>query len=312
MPAPRTVSPSEASSAFSSALSALFLGRAIAGLLLGAAVTFSATNHSAAYGSVVFGAWAVIQSIVLIASAVRDGRGPGQRILLAQGVLGGVIGAAALALTGFGLGALLLVVTAFAAVTGALELYRSIRIERGTAVARESLFVGVLTAVLAIVFLAIPPDEVLAVGLIGGYGIVVGVYLAIAGISLRLPASRSDAARADGAADQVGSPDGDPLARGTLPTCRTRRTRPLRGPIRRRRRRIHHARDQPRGDLRGNRLHRRPAHPGDAGDGGRLGSGRPRPAGSAQAEGGRCGVAPLGRDGAAAQAVGRAASGSGR
>ncbi|THG29482.1 HdeD family acid-resistance protein [Naasia lichenicola] len=197
MPDQRTVSPLGTSSG----LGALFLGRAIAGLLLGAAVTFSATDHSAAYGSVVFGAWAVLQAIVVVVSAVRGGRGPGQRILLVQGVLGGVIGAVALALTGFGLGALLLVVTAFAAVTGALELYRAVRIERGSAAGRESLFVGILTAVLAIVFLAIPPDEVLAVGLIGGYGIVVGVYLAIAGISLRMPTARPEGAR-EGAADR--------------------------------------------------------------------------------------------------------------
>jgi hypothetical protein len=56
--------------------------------------------------------------------------------------------------------------------------------------------VGAFTAIAALVFLLIPPDSLAAVGLLGAYGIVLGVYLAIAGLSLKwAPQDGSTAAR---------------------------------------------------------------------------------------------------------------------
>ena len=71
-----------------------------------------------------------------------------------------------------------------AAVTGLLELVAGLR-RRGDASRRDWMIVGGLTVVLAIVMLLIPADPVLAVGLLGAYAVIIGVYLAIAGLSLR-------------------------------------------------------------------------------------------------------------------------------
>ena len=169
---------------------AVFLIRSLLALSLGAFVTFSA-DHTSGYGSLIFGSWALAQGILLVAEGVRSRSTPGARLLVVQGLLGALIGVAALATSSSGLGTLLVEVTAFAATTAALEIYRSLRLERGIAVGRESLFVGIVTAILAIVFLLIPADGVLVVGLVGAYGIVIGIYLAIAAVSLRLPITRS-------------------------------------------------------------------------------------------------------------------------
>jgi hypothetical protein len=48
--------------------------------------------------------------------------------------------------------------------------------------------------VLAIVFLLLPPDAVTAVGLLGGYLVILGVYLVIGGLSLKWAAAPRAAA----------------------------------------------------------------------------------------------------------------------
>jgi hypothetical protein len=51
--------------------------------------------------------------------------------------------------------------------------------------ARDWLVVGAATAVLALAFLVLPPHAVVSVGLFGAYLVMLGVYLLIAGLSLR-------------------------------------------------------------------------------------------------------------------------------
>ena len=51
--------------------------------------------------------------------------------------------------------------------------------------AKDWIAVGDFTALLALVFLIIPLDVVTAVGLFGGYAVMVGIYLVIGGLSLR-------------------------------------------------------------------------------------------------------------------------------
>jgi hypothetical protein len=76
------------------------------------------------------------------------------------------------------------VLSIWAAVTAALELYAGYR-HRDRAIAREWLTAGAFTALLAIVVGAFQVNDVYAVGLFGAYGAILGVYLVIAGISLR-------------------------------------------------------------------------------------------------------------------------------
>jgi uncharacterized membrane protein HdeD (DUF308 family) len=107
-----------------------------------------------------------------------------RRIFAIQGIAGVVAGLAALALQSGGLGFFLYIVSVWAAVTGVLELYTGVRVRGRGQVARDWLIVGVLTAVLALVFLLLPPHAVVAVGLLGAYLVIIGVYLVIAGVSL--------------------------------------------------------------------------------------------------------------------------------
>ena len=50
---------------------------------------------------------------------------------------------------------------------------------------RDWLVTGAMTAVLAVIFLLIPADVVLAVGLFGAYAVVIGVYLGIGAFTLK-------------------------------------------------------------------------------------------------------------------------------
>jgi uncharacterized membrane protein HdeD (DUF308 family) len=105
-------------------------------------------------------------------------------VLAAQAIISLAAGIAALLLWGSGIGVLLFIVTVFAALTGVLELYAGLR-SRGAEPARDWLTVGAYTAVAALVFVLIPADPILATGLIGAYGIILGVFLLIAGFSLK-------------------------------------------------------------------------------------------------------------------------------
>jgi len=160
------------------------LVRAAVALIAAAIITFSA-DHSAPLGLVVFGGFALATGIVsgVGALAVVD------RVLrglhIAQGVFGIIAGVSALVLHGSGLGVLLYAVSVWAALTGFAELYCGLRVRSRSTVSRDWLVAGGLTAILAIVYLAIPPDSVLAVGLFGAYAAVIGVYVGIGAFSLK-------------------------------------------------------------------------------------------------------------------------------
>jgi uncharacterized membrane protein HdeD (DUF308 family) len=160
------------------------VARAIVAFVPAAAITFNA-DHSAEFGLLVFGAFALVSGLVtglLSRKTVTDRRD--RTIFAVQGVVGVVAGALALGLNTGGLGFFLYIVSVWAAVTGVLELYTGIRVRGRGQVARDWLVVGVLTALLALVFLLLPPHAVVAVGLLGAYLVIIGVYLVIAGVSL--------------------------------------------------------------------------------------------------------------------------------
>ena len=160
------------------------IARAVVALVPAAVITFNA-DHSADFGLIVFGAFALVSGLVtglLSWKTVTDARD--RSIFAIQGVVGVLAGVLALALNAGGLGFFLYIVSVWAAVTGALELYTGIRIRGRGQVARDWLVVGSITAVLALVFLLLPPHAVVAVGLLGAYLVIIGVYLVIAGVSL--------------------------------------------------------------------------------------------------------------------------------
>jgi uncharacterized membrane protein HdeD (DUF308 family) len=182
------------------------LARALPALVLGLVITFS-QDHSARLGLTGFGVFAVVTASVLLASGLRADRSVRGLVLL-QGIVTAVAGIAALVLPSGGLGYFVPVVSAWAIVTGALEAVNGIRFRRARAAARDWLFTGVLTAMLGLVFLLVPQDyadsyavadtadgtvsgvvtaDILLVGILGAWAIILGVQLAIAAFSLRAP-----------------------------------------------------------------------------------------------------------------------------
>jgi hypothetical protein len=129
-------------------------------------------------------------------------------VLFVHAAVAILAGLAAIAVPGAGLPFLVFVVTVYAVVTGFLELYLGLRGRRAGGPAKDRIFLGGLTIVLAIALLLVPPGfaqsftgpdgiarqltaSVVVVGLLGAYWAVAGVYLVIAGLSLRWGAGDS-------------------------------------------------------------------------------------------------------------------------
>lgn len=177
------------------------LARALSAAVLAIVITFSA-DHSATFGLTVFGGFAILSGLVL-AILGRSRIPAGLRgILVAHGIVSVVFGAFSIGLRTGGVASFFLVVSSWAAITAALELYLGLRTRRRHAASADWIAGGVLTAVLAIVFVLIPPEfaqdftgpdgvrrvldsAVVAVGLLGAYAAIIAVYLAIAGLSAK-------------------------------------------------------------------------------------------------------------------------------
>ena len=176
------------------------VARAVPALALAAVITFT-PDHSATLGLITFAIFAVVAGAVLTVSALRS-TGAVRTIGLVQGVATIAAGIAAMALPNGGLPYFVFLLTAFAAITGFLELYLGLRSRGRDRSSRDWVFVGALTAVLAIVVLLVPPGfaqaftgpdgvereltaSVIVVGALGAYWAILGVYLVIAGLSLK-------------------------------------------------------------------------------------------------------------------------------
>lgn len=162
------------------------LVRAVIAFAAGFAITLD-QDHTAAYGIAMFAAFAIVSGLAVAAFFFVTDAGD-RAIWLVQGIIGIAAGIVALIVHSTGLGALLYSVSVWALLTGAAELYggwRARRVPAAASAARDRLLVGGLTVVLAIVYLVIPAEHRLAVGLFGAYAIVIGVYLAIGALSLK-------------------------------------------------------------------------------------------------------------------------------
>ncbi len=177
------------------------LARAILALVVAGVVTFSA-DHSSALGLVLFGSFAVTSGAIIFAGSLRSARSLSRTLQLAQGVTSLVAGGIALAMITAGLPFLILIVAAFAVTTGFLELTLGVRTRRTVRQARDWIFSGALTVLLAVVVLLVPPGfvqsftgpdgvaraltaSVIVVGTLGAYWAILGIYLVIAALSLK-------------------------------------------------------------------------------------------------------------------------------
>jgi uncharacterized membrane protein HdeD (DUF308 family) len=161
------------------------VARAVLALASAIVITFS-PDHSAEFGLLLFGAFAVLTGLVVAVSARRTlTDGPTRTLFVVHGVVGILCGALAVLFSAGGLGFFLYLVSVWAAVTGFIELYSGVRVRNRTAFSRDWIVTGAATAVLALVFLLLPPNAVVSVGLLSAYLVLLGVYLAIAGLSLK-------------------------------------------------------------------------------------------------------------------------------
>lgn len=158
--------------------------RAIVAFVPAVLITFI-PDHSPTFGLLVFGAYAAVSGLLLAVLGSRTLAGVSRRLTLIQAIVSIVAGVVALAVHGGGLAFFLYIVSVWAAVTGFVELYSGIRSRGRSPYARDWITAGALTALLALVFLLIPPHPVVSVGLLGAYFVVLGVFLIIAGLSLK-------------------------------------------------------------------------------------------------------------------------------
>lgn len=158
--------------------------RAVAAGLLAVVITFTPA-HTPTFGLLVLGVFQIVQGgIVGVGLRAAARSRAGRALLLARAAVGVLIGTAALALPYAGLGTLLLLLTAGSLVLGALEVVSGLRREDAGPWSRDAIAVGGLTAVVGLLLSVLPPDAVLAVGMLGAWGAVVAVYLGIAAVSL--------------------------------------------------------------------------------------------------------------------------------
>ncbi|HEY8913427.1 hypothetical protein [Lacisediminihabitans sp.] len=178
------------------------IARAIPAAALALVITFSA-DHSARFGLVVFGIFGIVGGLVVAAAALLRLADSGVRaFFIAQGAVTAVSGLLSLLVNGGGVQYLFLILTVFAAITGFLELYSGLRTRRRFVASGDWVTAGAFTAVVAVVFVLIPPgysqrftgpdgvarvldSSVVVVGLLGAYAAILAVYLLIAGLSAK-------------------------------------------------------------------------------------------------------------------------------
>jgi uncharacterized membrane protein HdeD (DUF308 family) len=160
--------------------------RGIAGILFGIA-TFFAPGISFAALVLLFGAYAFVDGVLALVSALRN-RATDERwwVLLLEGVTGVIAGVVTFAWPGITALALLYLIAAWALITGALEVAAAIRLRK--VIDHEWLLVlsGIASIGFGILLAMFPGPGALAVVLwIGAYALVFGALLVALGFRLR-------------------------------------------------------------------------------------------------------------------------------
>ncbi|MBX6331412.1 MAG: DUF308 domain-containing protein, partial [Gemmatimonadaceae bacterium] len=174
--------------------------RGVAGVLFGI-FTFFAPGISIAALVLLFGAYALVDGVLAIASAFRR-RGIGRWwVLLLEGVVDVAAAVVTFVWPAITALALLYVIAVWALLTGILEIAAAIRLRR--VITGEWLLVlsGVLSLVLGVLLIAFPSAGAVAVVVwIGAYALVFGLLLIVLGFRLRAWARGGSPRAAPGAA----------------------------------------------------------------------------------------------------------------
>ena len=134
-----------------------------------------------------FGAWALIDGIASLWTGIRTRRVARNWWLeIAEGVVSVLAGLIALALPGFAAGILLLLIAAWAIVTGALQIWNAIRLREQIQGEFWLGLAGAASILFGILILLFPAQSTLTlVWLIGSGAIVIGAFLILLGWRLR-------------------------------------------------------------------------------------------------------------------------------
>jgi uncharacterized membrane protein HdeD (DUF308 family) len=176
------------------------VARSVVAIAVALAITFTA-DHSPVVGFVSLGAFGVLSGAIILVGTIRLQMMKGARALFRTiGVVFVVAGVLSLVFAGSSLAILLVLMSSVFALTGVLELVAGLNRRHGGS--RDWIFVGALGALFGLIVLFIPvgffqeftgPDgvtraltaSVILVGAFGAYAAILGVYLVIAGLSLK-------------------------------------------------------------------------------------------------------------------------------
>ena len=153
----------------------MFLFRGIVSVLFGViALVWPKMTLSALV--FVFGLFAVISGITAVVAALRHTEFPGWGWLLAEGILGFLVGAVALIWPGITALAFIYLLAAWAILTGVFEVITPLAYPMGGGRALLTVLAGVLSIIFGILVAAQPSSGLLAVvWLIGVYAILFGI-----------------------------------------------------------------------------------------------------------------------------------------
>ncbi len=158
--------------------------RAVAAAALAAVITFNA-DHTPVFGLLAYGVFQLVQAaIVALAVQQRTPDADGRVLTWARAVAGVLAGVVALALPYGGLPTLLAVTITGSIVLGSLEFAAGARRVPSGRASSDAMVVGVLTAVMGVLFAVAHDDSVFVVGFLGAWAAIVAVYLGIAAASM--------------------------------------------------------------------------------------------------------------------------------
>jgi len=164
---------------------AVALTRALSLLITGLFIAFT-QGHTAQFGLVAFGVLALVTSVslgILSRGAVMTAQA--RALHMWQALVSLVVGALALGLSQAGTLFLLWAIVLWAVLVGVAEMFAGWRLPPGVGSRTDWIVQGAMTVVLALIVLTQQADSVAVVGFFGAWAIVLGVYLAIAGLSAR-------------------------------------------------------------------------------------------------------------------------------
>ena len=155
----------------------MFLFRGLAAILFGV-LTLVWPKISLAALVLLFGVFAIISGVSAIAAALRNREEPHWGLLLFEGILGVLVGVVALVWPGITALAFLYLISAWAILTGVLELVAPLAFPTSFGRGLLSALSGIVSIVFGVLIAAQPASGLLAVvWLIGIYAIVFGVML---------------------------------------------------------------------------------------------------------------------------------------